>query len=486
MKLEKLIDGLDIILSHGNLDIEIDKVVYNSRQATEGSVFVAIEGYTIDGHNFIKDAIEQGAKAIIIQKDIYMEEGITYIKVYDTRLALAKVSSNIYNEPSKKLDLIGVTGTNAKTTITYLVKSIFEANQRKIGVVGTIGNVINGEMIKTNNTTPESLDLQGTFDSMVKSGLDSCIMEVSSHALELKRVEYSDFKVGIFTNLTVDHLDYHKTLENYFNAKKKLFHKTSEYNIINRDDTYGRKIIEEVKDLKPSLLTYGLDNRADIYATNINYSPIGTRFELNTPRGKVDLFIKIPGVFSVYNALAAAACGYSFGIGLETIKSGLESIEGVKGRFEIVPTNRDFTVIIDFAHTADALEKVLNTVNQFAEGRKVIVFGAGGDRDRSKRAPMGEAAGKNCDLSIVTSDNPRTEDPMAIINDVIEGVKAVGGNYISIVDRKEAIRYAIKNAQPKDIILLTGKGHENYTVIGKEVLPFNERDIVIEALEEMH
>jgi len=486
MKLDQLIHNLDIINISGMMDIEIKDIVHDSRKAVDDSVFVAIDGFNVDGHSYIEEAISRGAKVIIVEKIIKEYDGITVIKVKDTRVALAWVSSMFYGHPSRKLNLIGVTGTNAKTTTTYLVKAIFEGVNKKTGIIGTLGNIVDGNgLMKSSNTTPESLELQKSFDTMIKSDVDTCVMEVSSHSLELNRVAYCDFNVGIFTNLTTDHLDYHKTLENYLDAKAKLFSKTNKYNIINMDDEYGREIIERVKELETPLLTYGIEEKADIFATEITCYADSVKFQLNTPKGTIDIHMKIPGLFSVYNSLAAAASGYAYDISLEDIKKGLESVKGVKGRFEIVPTNRDFTVIIDFAHTPDALEKVLKAVDQFAEGRKVVLFGAGGDRDRSKRSIMGEIVANNCDLCIVTSDNPRTEEPLNIMNDILDGVRKANGNYVSIVDRKEAIKYAIENSQPKDVILLAGKGHETYTIIGNNIFPFDEREIVLDILENL-
>lgn len=483
MELNKLIFNLDAEVISGQTDIDVTGISYDSRNINRGDVFVAIEGYKVDGHDYINDALKKEAKAIIVQRDVLFDTEATLIKVKETRQALAKMSSEFFNSPSSKFDLIGVTGTNGKTSTTYIAESIFRAGNRKTGIIGTIGSQINGEHIETKNTTPESLELQQVFDQMLKSGIDSCIMEVSSHSLELSRVAYCNFDVGVFTNITKDHLDYHKTIENYFNAKKKLFYMTSKYNIINIDDEYGKKLIEELSKLNTPLLTYGIEKKADIYATDIIFMATGVNFRLHTPKGSISVNMNIPGAFTVYNALAAVSCAYVYDIALEDIKKGLEQIKGVKGRFEVIPTNRDFTVIIDFAHTADALEKVLCVIDQFAEGRKIAVFGAGGDRDITRRAPMGEVAGRHCDLCIVTSDNPRTEEPQKIIDDIVEGVKKVNGNYITIVNRKEAIEYAIKNSRPKDIILLAGKGHETYTIIGEKVLPFDESKIVKEALE---
>ena len=482
MKLSKLINKENILDIKGSLDIEIDNVAYDSRHIDGNSVFVAIKGFKVDGHDFLEQAIKKGAKVIVVEEDVDFDD-VVIIKVENARYALAEISANFYDNPSSKFDLIGITGTNAKTTTTYLVQSIFETVKRRTGIVGTIGNIIDGKLFKTENTTPQSLELQETFDKMVKAEVDSCIMEVSSHALDLDRVSFSDFQVGLYTNLSVEHLDFHKNLENYFEAKLKLFYMTTKYNVINIDDEYGKKIIEKIKDLKTPLLTYGINDKADIYATNIVYHLDGVDFKLHTPKGEVDIKMNIPGEFSVYNGLAAASCAYVYDISLEDIKNGLQTIEGVKGRFEVVTTDEDFVVIIDFAHTPDDLEKVLQSVKDFAKGRLVVVFGAGGDRDSSKRAPMGEAVGKYADFSVVTSDNPRTEDPEKIIEDVLVGTKAVTDNYVAITDRKEAIRYAIENKMENDIILLTGKGHETYIILGEEKFPFDEREIVKEILK---
>lgn len=484
MRLGKIIEQLETIDFKGDLDIDIKEIVYDSRKAVKNSLFVAIEGYNVDGHNFIDDALNRGAIAVVVEKEVKIDRNIPIIRVKDSRLALANMSSIFYNEPSKKINLVGVTGTNGKTTTTYLIKGIFEAAQRNTGIIGTMGSIIGEEKLQVNNTTPESLDLQKSFDLMLKKNIDNCIMEVSSHSLELSRVEFCDFNVGIFTNLSVDHLDFHENIDNYLAAKIKLFYKTKDCNILNIDDIYGQKILNKLKSLETPILTYGIENKGDIYAKNILYSAEGVEFLLVMPNGQIKVKANIPGLFTVYNCLAAAACGFSYGISLGNIKRGLESIKGVRGRFEVVPTNKDFTVIIDFAHTPDGLEKVLNTIDKFAKGRIIIVFGAGGDRDKSRRSGMGEIAAKYCDLCIITSDNSRSEDPEKIIEDIIVGVKRANGKYVAIVDREEAIRYAIENGRSDDVILLAGKGHETYQIIGDKVLPFDERKIVLDILKE--
>lgn len=482
MLLRDIVNDYQYSLIKGSLDVSINGINNDSRKVKKGELFIAERGFTVDGHDFIEDAVKNGAVAVVIDKDVDVKEDITVIKVADSVDALAKFSSNFHNKPWNKLELIGVTGTNGKTSTTYFVKSILEKYNKKVGIIGTIGALIGDEELNIVNTTPNALTIHSLLKEMVDKGFDSCVMEVSSHALELKRVNYMDFKIGIFTNLSKDHLDYHKTMESYFQSKLKLFYKTKSYNIINADDNYGRRIIDIVRDRVP-ILTYGIREKADIYATDIEYGLSKVKFVLNTPKGKIDILLNVPGEFSVYNSLAAAACAYAYDIDLKTIKNGLESIQGVKGRFEVVPTNTDYTVIIDFAHTPDGLENVLKVIKEFAQGRIIVVFGAGGNRDRTKRPEMGEIVAKYADLSIVTSDNPRFEDPESIIDDILVGTKKAKGEYVKIVNRKEAIHYALDIAKPKDIILLAGKGHETYILINGEKIPFDEREIVLDYLK---
>ncbi|WP_313757217.1 UDP-N-acetylmuramoyl-L-alanyl-D-glutamate--2,6-diaminopimelate ligase [Tissierella sp.] len=481
MNLKDIIKDYKFDLIKGDLDTEITGIENDSREIKKGNLFIAEKGFTVDGHNYIHKAIENGAVAVILEKEVSISEDITIIKVEDSIDALARLSGAFHKEPWRSLDMIGITGTNGKTSITYFIKSILEENNKNVGIIGTIGAVIGNERVKIDNTTPNALVIHDLLKRMVDMKTDICIMEVSSHSLELKRVEYMDFQIGIFTNLTKDHLDYHKTMEKYFNSKLKLFYKTNKFNIINIDDNYGKKIVEIVGERIP-LLTYGIEDKADIFATNIEFTLSKVEFTLNTPKGSINILLNVPGEFSVYNALAAAACAYAYEIPLEIIKKGLESVEGIKGRFEVVPTNTPYTVIIDFAHTADGLEKVLTVIDKFTEGRKLVVFGAGGNRDKTKRPEMGETVGRHADLSIVTSDNPRYEDPEMIIEDILVGIKKVNGNYVKIVDRIEAIKYAIDNAKPKDIILLAGKGHETYTIIEDKTFPCDERQIVLDYI----
>lgn len=483
MRLKTIVDGTKIEVLKGNIDIEITGMEHDSRKISKDNMFIAIKGFTVDGHDFIEQALEKGANCIVVEKDVEVEkDGITLLKVEDTIEVLAKFSSRFYEEPSKRLDLIGITGTNGKTSITYLIKNILELGNKKIGLIGTMGSIVDGKLIDNKNTTPESLTTQRLLRDMVDCSTEYCVMEVSSHSLDMKRVEHIDFQIGIFTNLTEDHLDYHITMENYFNSKLKLFNRTKKYNIINIDDPYGKRILKEVDNSVP-IITYGIEEKSDIYATDIVYHTKGVDFILNTPKGSIPINLKLLGKFSVYNALAAIGCGIVCGLDLPTIKKGIESVEGIKGRFEIVPIDEDYNIIIDFAHTPDGLEKVLTTIDQFAEGRKVVIFGAGGNRDKTKRPIMGKTVAKHADLCIVTSDNPRFENPDKIIEDIVVGIKKSGGNYITITDRKEAIKYAILNAKPKDTILLAGKGHETYTIIRDKVIPFDEKQIVLDILK---
>lgn len=482
MNLKDIINNYRVEWIKGNTNINILNIENDSRKIENGYMFIAEKGFTVDGHDYIAKAMEKGATAVVIQEEIEINNDVTVIKVEDTIDAMAKFSGNFNKKPWEKLNMIGITGTNGKTSTTYFLKSILEEKRHKTGVIGTNGAVIDKEIIDIPNTTPNSLSIHKLLEKMVESEIESCIMEVSSHALDLNRVKYMSFDVGIFTNLSKEHLDYHETMEKYFSSKLKLFLKTKKYNVVNVDDDYGQKIVQMIND-RVGLLTYGIKNNADIFATDIQFMLSKVKFCLNTPKGKREITLNTPGEFSVYNALAASATAYLYDIELDTIKSGLESLQGVRGRFEVVPTNTDYTVIIDFAHTADGLEKVLTVIDKFAKGRKIVLFGAGGNRDKTKRPEMGETVGKHADLSIVTSDNPRFEDPEKIIDDVLVGTRKAKGKFVNIIDREEAIKYALDNAEKNDIILLAGKGHETYTIIKDEKIPFDERQIVLDYLK---
>lgn len=483
MKLQELLKGVNTISSKGNLDIEISGIAYDSRKVNKGDLFICVSGYKYDGHNYISDAIQKGAVAFITEKDTAAAEAVM-VKVESSRSAMPILASNFYGNPSQKLRLIGITGTNGKTTTTYLIKSIMEANKKKVGLLGTISTQIGDKIYISSRTTPEALDLQCLFREMADSDVDYVVMEVSSHSLDLGRVEGCNFKIGVFTNLTQDHLDFHKTIENYRNAKKKLFYMVKGANIINVDDEHGKIIADELKKLGTKLITYGIDNKADIMAKNIEITSKGVGFTIVTPEYEAELNIRIPGKFSVYNALAAATAAYAEGIHRDIIREGLNKVDNVPGRSEIIKTDTPYTVIVDYAHTPDGLQNILASVKEYARGRIITLFGCGGDRDKEKRPIMGNIAGKMSDYSIITSDNPRTEEPMDIIRQIEVGIKSTGCDYICIENRRDAIKYALAMARPDDIVLLAGKGHETYQILKDRTIPFDEREIVEELLRE--
>ncbi len=481
MKLNQVIQNLNILRLKGNLDIEITNVQYDSRKVTEGTLFICIKGFNSDGHKYIQSAIEKGAKAFLVQENINID-GYTFIKVEDTRKAMATVADNFYNHPSKKFGVIGVTGTNGKTSITTFLSEILNLNEKKVGLIGTIKIFDGDKEVESNSTTPESIELQECFNSMLNNGCDYCAMEVSSHSLVLNRVDETEFKLGIFTNLTPDHLDFHKDLEDYREAKEQLFYKTIVANIINIDDEGGAKIYENIKNLKTPCYTYGIDNEADFRATNIKIDASGVSYKLTTPTYEEEIFVPVPGKFTVYNTLAVIAACYMLNIPKEVVIEGLKNTSGVAGRFETIQNDKGISVIVDYAHTPDALENILNTAKEFAKGNIITVFGCGGDRDTTKRPLMGAISQKLSDICIVTSDNPRTEDPNLIIEDILEGLDKNNENYKVIVDRKEAIEEAIKMAKPEDVVIIAGKGHENYQIIGKVKHHFDDKEIAIEVL----
>lgn len=463
-------------------DVEITGIAYDSRKVEPGNVFVCVRGFETDGHKYIEKAVEKGASAIAVEKVPEGDIGVPVCCYPNTRRALAELSCKFYNYPSQKLELIGITGTNGKTTTTYLLKSIMEAAGKCVGVIGTNQNIIGDKVLVTQTTTPttpNALELQQMFDEMAKCGAECVIMEVSSHALELDRVYGCSFKAGAFTNLTQDHLDFHKTMENYMKAKAKLFD-ISERGAINIDDEYGRRIMNMYKN--KGLISYAVDNEADVMAKNISINARGTDFDLVYNHEIKHVHIVIPGKFSVYNALTAAAIAFSIGVPMDTVAAGLEGARGVLGRVEVVPTDTDYTVIIDYAHTPDGLENIIKAVDEFAKGRVITLFGCGGDRDNTKRAVMGEIAGKLSDFTVITSDNPRTEEPEKIVAMIEDGIKRTNGEYTVIVNRRDAIAWALGFAKKDDVIILAGKGQETYQIIGKEKYDFDERAVVYSIL----
>ena len=486
MVLAALLEKLEYELVSGSADMQIKDVVYDSRKVTEGSLFICIEGGTVDGHTFIPDVVKKGAKALIVTKDVsdLLPEGadVTVIKVKDSRYALAFVSAAYFGHPAEKLKVIGITGTKGKTTTTYLVKSILEHAGHKVGLVGTIEAIIGQEHIPANNTTPESYILQEYFAKMVEAGCDTVVMEVSSQGLMLHRTQGFVFDYGIFTNIESDHIGplEHKDFDDYMHCKGLLF-KQCRVGIVNCDDAHYQDVI---KDHTCKIETFGFAENADYRAQDLKLISgagfLGIDFKA---RGKVNLDIELhaPGRFSVYNALCAIAICNHFGVTADEVKEALLQAH-VKGRIELVKVSDDFTLMIDYAHNAMALESLLTTLREYKPKRLVCLFGCGGNRSKLRRYEMGEVSGKLADLTVITSDNPRNEEPQAIIDDIKVGISKTDGKYVEIIDRKEAIAYVIRHGQPGDVIVLAGKGHEDYQEIKGKKYPMDERDIIADVL----
>ena len=486
MVLAALLEKLEYELVSGSEDMQIENVVYDSRKVTEGSLFICIEGGTADGHTFIPDVVKKGAKALIVTKDVSgllpADADVTVIRVKDSRYALAFVSAAYFGHPAEKLKVIGITGTKGKTTTTYLVKSILEHAGHKVGLVGTIEAVIGQEHITANNTTPESYVLQEYFAKMVEAGCDTVVMEVSSQGLMLHRTQGFVFDYGIFTNIEPDHIGplEHKDFADYMHCKGLLF-KQCRVGIVNCDDAHYQDVI---RDHTCKIETFGFAENADYRAQDLKLISgagfLGIDFKA---RGKVNLDIELhaPGRFSVYNALCAIAICNHFGVTADEVKEALLQAH-VKGRIELVKVSDDFTLMIDYAHNAMALESLLTTLREYKPKRLVCLFGCGGNRSKLRRYEMGEVSGKLADLTVITSDNPRNEEPQAIIDDIKVGISKTDGKYVEIIDRKEAIAYVIRHGQPGDVIVLAGKGHEDYQEIKGKKYPMDERDIIADVL----
>ncbi len=456
---------------------EIAGVTCDSRKVEKDFAFVCIEGALSDGHDFAMQAVEKGARVIICQRDLKLENQIV---VEDTHKAYAKMSANWFNNPAKDLKPVGVTGTNGKTSVTYMLKKILESQGEKVGLVGTIQNMIGDEIIATGNTTPGAYELNSLFAEMKEKGCTYVIMEVSSHALDQCRVYDLDFEVAMFTNLTQDHLDYHITMENYLEAKKKLFSmcKTA---IINSDDSYAQSI---VNGLSCKVITYSTNNNSTFSAKAINFRPASVDYELVSDEILQHIRVNTSGKFTVYNSMCAVCCALELGISAKDAAAAISALPGVKGRAEVVPTDKDFTVIIDYAHTPDGLKNILTTFKECKKNRLISLFGCGGDRDKTKRPIMGSIGARYSDFVIITSDNPRSEDPKAIIDDILVGLDGTPTPYKVVENRIEAIKYAISIALPGDIIVLAGKGHETYQILADKTIHLDEREIVAEAITE--
>ncbi len=478
MKLADLLNGTGIVLNTMDGTRDVSGITCDSRRVEKDGVFVCIVGTAVDGHRFAVAAEQAGAAAVITQRDMGLR---TQLVVEDTRLVWALICANWFGHPADKLRLIGVTGTNGKTTTTSLIKSMLEQEGHKVGLIGTVQNMIGERVLPAGHTTPDSYDMQSMFRLMVSEGCDFCVMEISSHALDQQRAAGCRFEVGAFTNLTQDHLDYHGTMENYMAAKKKLF-SMSATGVFNIDDRWAQAMMADVP---CKAITFSVENNtADYVAHNIRYRADGVTFELVGTGAIGRVKLAIPGQFSVYNGLAAATICMAVGMPFERAVMALSAASGVKGRAEVVPIGRDYTVVIDYAHTPDGLENICRTLKQCCEGRLVTLFGCGGDRDKTKRPLMGKIAAALSDYVIVTSDNPRTEQPAAIIEDILVGLADAQTPHIVIENRVEAIRWALANAKPGDTILLAGKGHETYQILGTGTIHFDEREVIAEALAE--
>lgn len=478
MRLQELLADYNGIVRMG-ADVEIGGICYDSRKVQPGDLFVCIRGFVTDGHNYASQAVAKGAAAVLCEQELMLS--VPTVQVRDSRNALAFVSVRFYQAPSTACKLIGVTGTNGKTTVTYLLKSILEAAGFRVGLIGTNQNMVGDRVLPSERTTPESLELQQLFAEMVEDGVDYIVMEVSSHSLALQRVAFCQFDVGVFTNLTQDHLDFHHDMEQYLAAKAELFrHCTT--GIVNLDDDGGRRILEQ---LSGKGVSYGVDGGADVFAQEVEFSAHGVRFACDALGRQATIQMKIPGRFTVYNALAAIGAATACGISMEVIKSALAQTEGVCGRAEVLPLGLDFTVMIDYAHTPDGLDNILRSVRECARGRVIALFGCGGDRDRDKRPKMGRIGSQLADFCILTSDNPRSEDPAAILQEIEQGMEPGGCPYVVIENRREAIAYALRMARTDDVVLLAGKGHETYQILPTGTISFDERAVVQELIKEM-
>ncbi len=487
MKLKRLIEDLSAASVEGPLDREVSGITYDSRRVTPGMVFVAIPGRQTDGHEFISTALERGATAVICERNGAKLDGATRIRVPDVREALARAAICYYEHPSSKLQVIGVTGTNGKTTVSFMIKAMLEAAGISTGLIGTVRYEIGDRVIPAQRTTPESLEVQQLMAQMLRAGCRACVMEVSSHALEQKRVFGVDFDVAIFTNLTRDHLDYHGTMENYFSAKQKLFTALGDGTkkgaaVINIDDAFGARLAGQTN--VEVELTYGLERAARLRAAKIQLGKDESRFVVETPDGQFACRLPLIGRHNIYNALAAVGAGVALQVPTARIQAALEDLPPVPGRLEIVSMNPPFGVYIDYAHTDDALRNVLHTLREITRGRLLLAFGCGGNRDTGKRARMGKVAAELADYTIITNDNPRKEAPEKIAAQILEGYRSARPEGCSVeLERVRAIRQIIGKAEAGDTVLIAGKGHETYQEFEDTVIPFDDRLYAQEALE---
>ena len=488
MKAQELIESLDSCYLSSHLeDFEVRGISCNSNEVCDNFIFVAIKGTHIDGHRFIQEAIERGAKAVIIQSSdvsLRLPEKVTFIKVNDTRKALANLAAKFYGNPSSKIKVVGVTGTNGKTTITYLLEALLKEAGFSSAVIGTVNYRFKDKIIPSKNTTPGPVELQSLLADTAQENINYAIMEVSSHALTQDRTGAIDFHSAIFTNLTQDHLDYHKTLEDYFQAKAKLFKDLnhSSFAVINNDDKYGKRLLELIQGQE--IITYAIDNEADITACDIKLDISHTEFILRAIKKELDFKARLIGRHNIYNILASFAWALKEGLDETVVKSALERFNFIPGRLEKINCRRDFLVFVDYAHTEDALTNAIKTLRQISGNKIIVVFGCGGERDKTKRPKMGYTVSELADYAIITSDNPRSEDPQKIIEDIRKGIRK--NNYCIIPDRKDAIRKSLSLAKPGDVVLIAGKGHENNQILKDKTIHFDDREAVKECLESMN
>ena len=479
--LKKLLSVLPSKQASGDLDLRIKKIEYDSRLIKLGDLFVAMSGFSDDGHHYIHSAVKSGAVAVVAERD-GDHRSRAKVLVPDAREALALLSSRFYGHPSRKLTLVGITGTNGKTTISYLVRSILQAAGSKVGLIGTIAYWMDDRKTDSRNTTPESLDLQRMFYSMLRQKISAAVMEVSSHALALHRVDGTEFDVAVFTNLNHEHLDFHQNMDAYRNAKGLLFKKLKEKGscaVINMDDASWRYFSRQVQ---TRCLTYSLnDPNADFFTTNFICTAEKSIIDVSTPSGELKLEFKLIGESNIYNALAGVATGFALGVDPRTVKSGLEAVSGVPGRMERVQAGQDFNVWIDYAHTPHAFERLLKTARKLTKGRLLFLFGCGGDRDQGKRPLMGKVAAELADVVFLTEDNPRSEDPQAIVQQIMHGMEDRSKVRV-IIDRREGIKQALETAREGDTLVLAGKGHEEYQIIGRDKVHFSDRETLLELL----
>lgn len=491
--LKDIISTLDVQQVQGDQNVSIQDITADSRAVKLNSLFIALDGATVDGHNYIDKAVAAGAVAVIVSKPVTVPDDVCVITVSDTRQAMMVCVPYFFDYPANRMRMVGVTGTNGKTTTTHMIRHILKAQGHKVGVIGTVHIMIGDTSYPIHNTTPDVVDLQHILHQMVQENVEYCVMEVSSHALALGRVSGVEFDTAVFTNLTQDHLDFHKTFENYLAAKCKLFEQVSVANqvkdnkgaVINIDDSYGHRVME--KTTAPTI-TYSTLGKGTLNASDVHMSTKNSQYTVNYKGESYPVSMNTTGLFNVYNTLAAIGACLQEGISMEAIDTALKTFSSVPGRFELIEEGQDFAVVVDYAHTPDGLQNILETAKAIKENRIIIVFGCGGDRDATKRPIMGRIAAKYGDKIYVTSDNPRTEDPVQIVKDVEVGVKEAlrdGTSYEVIVDRREAINHAIHDAKAGDIVIIAGKGHENYQILKNETIHFDDREEARKALKEI-